>query len=154
MLHTVISVLPVFEECVYFPSSANKHCVQPDYKPFPQNLGFYAFLSGYSCLVVVKKFFCHKVTGVKCLSSAPNTWKHCRSCFSAVIQLDSALEQILIAIKVCRGSFPQEFFVLHLAAASNHSLKGATLAITLHSCLYACTRNCKMTFDDAISDKL
>ena len=81
------------------------------------------------------------------LSSALNTWKDCRSCFSAVVQLESALVQILIMITVCKGSAPQVFFVLHPVEARNCSLKGAKLAITLHSrlfvyiCMYAQSRN-------------
>ena len=34
VIYTVVSVLPVFEERDYFPSSANMHRVQPDYKLF------------------------------------------------------------------------------------------------------------------------
>ena len=146
VLCTVISVLPIFEEHYYFPSNAHIHCVQPDFKLFSQHLWFQSFLSGYLCLVVVTKLFCHKVAGVKCLSSAPNTWRGCRSCFSAVIQLEYALAQILIAINVCRGSIPQAFFVLH-PAARNRSLKNAQLAITLYYrlfvyiCMHAQSRN-------------
>ena len=33
-----------------------------------------------------------------------------------------------IVIKVCRGSIPQEFFVLHPVETQHRSLKGAKLA--------------------------
>ena len=82
------------------------------------------------------KFFCFEVALAKCLSSAPNTWRGLHSCFSAVLYFESALEQTLIAINVCRGSIPQAFFVLHQAATRNCSLKGVKLAITLYSCLF------------------
>ena len=97
------------------------------------------FLSGHSGLVVVTKF-CHKVAEAKCLGSAQNTWRGCHGCFSAVIQLESALVQILIAIKVYRSSIPQAFFVLHPAAAWNRSLKSAKLASTLYNRLFVYMR--------------
>ena len=74
------------------------------------------------------------------MSSAPNTWRGRRSHFSAVVQLESALAQILITITVCRGSVPQVFFISHPAEARNHSLKGAKLAITLYSRLFVYIR--------------
>ena len=43
-------------------------------------------------------------------------------------------------IKVCRGSIPLAFFVLHPAATRNRSLKAAKLAITLHSRLFVYIR--------------
>ena len=71
------------------------------------------------------------------MNSAPNTWRGRRSRFSAVVQLKSALAQILTTITV-----PQVFFVLHPAEAQNRSLKGVKLAIILyHLCTYACMHN-------------
>ena len=74
-----------------------------------------------------------------------------RSRFSVVVQLKSALAQILTTITV-----PQVFFVLHPAEAQNRSLKGAKLAIILYSrsFVYIYTHACAMTFYDAISGKL
>ena len=43
-------------------------------------------------------------------------------------------------IKVCRGSIPLAFFVLHPAATRNRSLKAAKLAITLYSHLFVYIR--------------
>ena len=74
------------------------------------------------------------------MNSAPNTWRGRRSRFSAVVQLESTLTQILITITVCRGFVPQVFFVLHPAEARNRSLKGTKLAITLYSRLFVYIR--------------
>ena len=74
----------------------------------------------------------------------------CHSCFSTIIQLESALALILIAIKVCIGSIPQAFFVLHLAAAQNRSLKGAKLAITLYRHLFVYIRMHTQSRNDAL----
>ena len=74
------------------------------------------------------------------MSSVPNTWRGRRSRFSAVVQLESTLAQILITITLCSGSVPQVFFVLHLVVAWNRSLKGAKLAITLYIRLFVYIR--------------
>ena len=73
-----------------------------------------------------------------------------RSHFSAVVQLESALAQILITITVCRGSIPQVFFVLHPAEAQIHSLKGAKPAITLHGRLFMYIRMHAQSRNDAL----
>ena len=55
-------------------------------------------------------------------------------------QVESAVARILVVIKVCRGSIPLAFFVLHPAATQNRSLKTAKLAITLYSRLFVYIR--------------
>ena len=50
------------------------------------------------------------------------------------------LREFLVVIKVCRGSIPLAFFVLHPAATWNRSLKAAKLAITLYSRLFVYIR--------------
>ena len=100
------------------------HRVQLDYKLFPQHLWFEAFLSGHSGLVVVMKFFCHKVTGGKCPGSAQNAWRDCCSCFSAVIQLESPLAKILIAIKSVQRLYSLSILCIAPSSSSESFFEG------------------------------